>query len=270
MPASGSLATYLRELRIRLDPAALGYAGGRRRTRGLRREEVAERAGMSANWYSWLEQGRGGAPSPEALDRLARALLLNDVEREHLFLLGLGRPPEVRYQPPATITPRLQRVLDALDSSPALIRTATWDVIAWNRAASAVLCDYAALPVAERNVLRLMFLDPRRRKTDIDWDTASRVVVGAFRGETARTGATRKVQPLVEELRRKSPEFAVSWRESEVRGACEGVKRLRHPQLGPLDLDFTAFNVDGRADLVMLLYTPRSTTDAKRIRAVLS
>lgn len=270
MPETGSLAAYLRQLRLRLDPAALGYAGGRRRTPGLRREEVAERAGISANWYSWLEQGRGGAPSADALERLATALLLTDAEREHLFLLGLGRPPEVRYQPTASLTPRLQRVLDALEGSPALIRTATWDVLGWNRAAAAVLCDYAELPPGERNVLRQLFLDPHRRATELDWERNARNVVGAFRGEAARTGAAATVQPLVDELCAKSPEFATLWRESEVHGACEGIKRLRHPQLGDLTLEFTAFAVDGRPDLIMLLYTPLLASDAARIRTLAS
>jgi transcriptional regulator with XRE-family HTH domain len=94
---------------------------------------VAQRANISPTWYTWLEQGRGGAPSADVLDRIARALMLTDVEREHLFLLGLGRPPEVRYRKSDGVTPRLQRVLDALDPSPALIRTAIWDVVAWNR-----------------------------------------------------------------------------------------------------------------------------------------
>ncbi|APR80921.1 Putative DNA-binding protein in cluster with Type I restriction-modification system [Minicystis rosea] len=268
MPAIGSLAAYLRELRIRLDPEALGYGGRRRRTPGLRREEVAERAGISANWYSWLEQGRGGAPSADALDRLAAAMLLTEAEREHLFLLGLGRLPGVRYQPAPEVTPRLQRVLDAMDACPALIRTATWDVIAWNRAAAAVLCDYGALPPVERNVLRLMFLDPRRRAADLDWESSARIVVGVFRGEATRTGAAATVQPLVEELCAKSPDFATMWRESEIRSACEGRKRLRHPVLGEIALEFSAFAVDGRPDLIMLLYTSLTADDAARIRAL--
>src|ERR1700704_7036471 len=124
------LGTYLRDRRAKLDPAALGFPVTRRRTPGLRREEVAQRANISPTWYAWLEQGRGGAPSADVLDRIARALMLTDVEREHLFLLGLGRPPEARYQRNEGVTPRLQRVLDALDPSPAVIRTATWDVVA--------------------------------------------------------------------------------------------------------------------------------------------
>src|SRR5580704_14912139 len=113
------LGTYLKDRRTKLDPAALGFPAQRRRTPGLRREEVARRANISATWYTWLEQGRGGAPSADVLERIARALMLTDVEREHLFLLGLGRPPEVRFRAPQGITPRLQHVLDTLDHSPA-------------------------------------------------------------------------------------------------------------------------------------------------------
>src|SRR5271170_7785777 len=135
------LGAYLRDRRTRLDPAAFGFSVGRRRTPGLRREEVAQRSNISPTWYTWLEQGRGGAPSADVLNRIARGLMLTDIEREHLFLLGLGRPPEVHYRKNEGVTPRLQRVLDALEPSPALIRTATWDVVAWNRAATVMLMD---------------------------------------------------------------------------------------------------------------------------------
>src|SRR5215475_7017795 len=112
-----ALGTYLRDRRAKLDPSAFGFSQTRRRTTGLRREEVAQRANISATWYTWLEQGRGGAPSADVLDRIARALMLTEVEREHLFLLGLGHPPEVRYENREGVTPRLQRVLDALEPS---------------------------------------------------------------------------------------------------------------------------------------------------------
>src|SRR5580704_12895737 len=102
------LGVYLKDRRARLDPAAFGLPQTRRRTPGLRREEVAQRARISPTWYACLEQGRGGAPSADALDRIAQALMLTDIEREHLFLLGLGRPPEVRYRKDEVVTPRLQ------------------------------------------------------------------------------------------------------------------------------------------------------------------
>src|ERR1700747_1617100 len=150
------LATCRKDRRGKLDAAALGFPLKRRRTPGLRREEVAQRANVSPTWYTWLEQGRGGAPSADVVDRLARALMLTDVEREHLFLLALGRPPEVHYQAAEGVTPRLQRVLDALEISPAYVKTSTWDVVAWNRAAAAVLVDYATLHPRQRNLLRLV------------------------------------------------------------------------------------------------------------------
>src|ERR1700744_1281820 len=106
------LGLYLRDRRTKLDAAALGFPGGRRRTLGLRREEVAQRANISPTWYTWLEQGRGGAPSAAVLDRIAAGLMLTEPEPQHLFMLGLGRPPEVRYKAVTGVTPRLQRLLD--------------------------------------------------------------------------------------------------------------------------------------------------------------
>jgi len=265
--AENRLGTYLRDRRTKLDPAALGFPSERRRTLGLRREEVAQRANISPTWYTWLEQGRGGAPSADVLDRIARALLLTDVEREHLFLLGLGRPPDVRYQKSEGVTPRLQRVLDALDPSPAVIRTAIWDVVAWNRAATVMLMDYASLPPEQRNILRFIFLDPRARAAQYDWESVARFVLGAFRVDAARAGAAAEVEPLVEELCRLSPEFAAMWRDNDVRGPHgEAVKHIRHPVLGPLAFEYSAFAVDGRTDLSMVVYNPATPADAERIR----
>jgi len=262
------LGIYLKDRRIRLDPAALGFPVGRRRTPGLRREEVAQRSNISATWYTWLEQGRGGAPSADVLNRIAGALMLTDIEREHLFLLGLGRPPEVRYKAAEGVTPRLQRLLDALEVSPALIRTATWDVVAWNRAAAAVLTDYGALPPGQRNILRLIFGSPRVRDAQYDWDSVARFVVGAFRADAARAGAVSEVTELVDELCKLSPEFAALWRDNDVNVHGEGVKRLRHPVLGPIALEYSAFAVDGRPDLSMVVYNPATRSDADMIRSL--
>lgn len=271
VPAPGSrLGEYLRDRRMHLDPAALGYPSQRRRTPGLRREEVAQRANISPTWYTWLEQGRGGAPSAAVLDRIAHALMLTEVEREHLFLLGLGRPPEARYRPSEGVTPRLQRLLDTLDPCPAVIRTATWDVIAWNRAATLVLMDYAALPPQQRNVLRHVFLDPRARAAQYDWEGVARAVVASFRVEAARAGAALEVQPLVDELCRLSPEFRALWSEQEILpGRHEAVKVIRHPLLGSFSFEYSAFAVDGRTDLSMVVYNPATPQDVERLRALL-
>ena len=263
------LGTYLKDRRAKLDPAAFGLPLQRRRTPGLRREEVAQRANVSATWYTWLEQGRGGAPSADVLDRIARALMLTDVEREHLFLIALGRPPEVRYQASEGVTPRLQRLLDALELSPAIVKTPTWDVVAWNRAAAVVLTDYGALAPEQRNILRLVFCDPRVRAAQYDWDSVARFVVAAFRADAARAGATAKVEALVDELSRLSPEFAAMWRDNDVRSYGEGVKRMRHPIAGPIAFEYSAFAVDGRPDLGMVVYNPATPEDAQRIRALI-
>src|SRR5271168_3935236 len=264
------LGAYLRDRRAKLDPAAFGFAPQRRRTPGLRREEVAQRANISPTWYTWLEQGRGGSPSADVLDRIARALMLTDLEREHLFLLGLGHPPEARYRKDEGVTPRLQRVLDALEPCPALIRTATWDVVAWNRAATVMLTDYGALPPNRRNVLRFIFLDPKVRAAQYNWESVARHVVSAFRVDAARAGAAAEVEPLVDELCRLSPEFKAMWRDNDLRGHHgEAVKHIRHPILGPLAFEFSAFAVDGRTDLSMVVYNPATPKDAERIKSLL-
>ncbi len=269
--AENPLGTYLRDRRTRLDPAAFGFPPERRRTPGLRREEVAQRANISPTWYTWLEQGRGGAPSADVLERIAGALMLTDVEREHLFLLGLGRPPEARYRKNEGVTPRLQRVLDALDPTPGLIRTATWDVVAWNRAASVVLIDYGELPPEQRNMLRFVFLDPRARTVHHDWESIARLVLGAFRLDAARAGAAAEVEPLVEELSRLSPAFAALWRENEVPGGpVEAVKHLRHPILGPIAFELSTFAVDGRTDLSLLVYNPVDPAVVERIASAVA
>lgn len=265
-----ALGAYLKDRRSRLNPAALGLPSARRRTAGLRREEVAQRANISATWYTWLEQGRGGAPSATVLDRIAQALMLTDAERDHIFLLALGRLPNVRYLPSNGVTPRLQRVLDAMGTTPAIIRTVTWDVVAWNKAATFVLTDYAALAPNERNVLRLMFCDPHARAAQADWESVAQFVVAVFRAETVRAGASDEVAPLIAELSRLSPEFDSMWRSHDVRGHGDGVKQLRHPSLGLISLEYSAFTVDGRPDLSMVLFNPMSSVDADSIALLMS
>ncbi|WP_175883795.1 helix-turn-helix transcriptional regulator [Burkholderia sp. BCC0044] len=264
------LGAYLRDRREKLDPAALGLPATRRRTPGLRREEVAQRAHVSVAWYTWLEQGRGGAPSTDVLDRLARALMLNEAEREHLFLIGLGHPPEVRYHAQAGVTPRLQHVLDSLDASPAIIRTATWDVAAWNDAAAATLTDYATLPPAARNILRLIFVDAGVRHAQPDWERIARFAVGGFRADIARSGATQAVQAFVDEMRATSAEFDAMWRDHDIRTHEEATKEIRHPRAGRIALEHSTFSVTGRPDLSLVIFTPATPADRARIRELVA
>ena len=269
--APSRLGTYLRDRRTHLDPASFGFVGGRRRTPGLRREEVAARANISPTWYTWLEQGRGGAPSADVLDRIAKGLMLTEPEREHLYMLGLGHPPEVHYQPVDGVTPRLQRVLDAMPLSPAIIKTAMWDVVGWNRAAAALLTDYSKLPREERNILRLMFSSSRVWGKQENWESVARFVVGAFRADVARAGAggSAAVRALVSELCQMSPEFERLWQDNDVVAHGEGVKCIHHPEAGSLNLEFSSFAVEGRPELGMIVYNPASPADAERLRALI-
>ncbi|GLK69073.1 helix-turn-helix transcriptional regulator [Hansschlegelia plantiphila] len=265
-----ALGGFLRDRRMKLDPAAFGFKVGRRRTPGLRREEVAQRSNISPTWYTWLEQGRGGAPSADVLNRIATGLMLTEPEREHLFILGLGRPPEARYRHVDAVTPRLQRVLDALPNSLAIIKTATWDVIAWNRAAATVLTDYSKIPREQRNILRIMFSNARVRAAQDDWRSVARFVVAAFRADAARAGAGAEIAQLVEELSRTSPEFKELWQENDVAGHGDGLKRIRHPEIGLIELEFSNFAVDGRPDLGMIVYNPATQETAERIRSFIA
>ncbi|WP_425965081.1 helix-turn-helix transcriptional regulator [Rhizobium nepotum] len=265
-----ALGTFLRDRRMRIDPASFGFQPGRRRTAGLRREEVALLANISPTWYTWLEQGRGGAPSAHVLDRIAKGLMLTGPERDHLHILAFGHPPEPRYRHHDGITPRLQHVLDSMPFSPAIIRTATWDVVAWNKAAAVILTDYAKLPKEHRNILRMMFSDERMRAAQDEWRTVARYVVGAFRADAARAGAGMEIRQLVEELSASNPEFKAMWDDNEITSTLEGIKRLHHPVLGPIELEFSTFSVEGRSDLNMMVYGPANSEVTEQFRSLIA
>jgi len=263
--AALTLGGFLRDRRARLPPAP--NALGRRRTPGLRREEVAAQAGVSVTWYTWLEQGRGGPPSDEVLERLARALELDATGREVLFLLAQQRPPPLHPRPTSAVTPALQRVLDAFPTSPAYIKTTTWDIVAWNAAATAVL-DFEDVPVRDRNLLRRLFSNQARAYRP-HWEADARFALGVFRLDVARIGGCPQADALAAELQASSADFRRLWAENEVRSQWVGIKRLHHPVAGPLTLETSAFAVDGAEGLSMVVFTPTSPADARAIAALL-
>jgi transcriptional regulator with XRE-family HTH domain len=265
---NNALGDFLRDRRTKLDAARLGYSGSRRRTPGLRREEVALRAGVSTTWYTWLEQGRGGPPSAEVLDRIADALALTDTEREHLFLLAQNRPPEVRQHESDDVSPQLQRILDAMEYSAAYIKTPEWDVIAWNRAAAAVFRELMALPGDQRNLMRMVFT-PRVQATMFHWESVANFVVATFRTETARAGVSAHAKAIVDELSVSSPEFRAMWRSHDVRTHGEGTKYMAHPTAGPITLEYSAFAIDGKPHLSMVVYNPATEKDKALVPALL-
>lgn len=263
------LGDFLKDRRARLDPKAFGFGATRRRTPGLRREEVAQRADVSATWYTWLEQGRQGAPSADVLERLSRALQLTLPEREHLFLIAQHRPPAVRHDLASEVTPHLQRTIDSLETSPAIIKSSAWDVLAWNRAAIAVLTDYSKLEPADRNIIKLLFRNPEIRARNPFWESQARAVVATFRLQTARTGGGEAARALIDEMCATSPEFAALWSANEVDSYGEGTKHIEHPVSGRLVLEYSSYAVDGLPDLSLLIYTPATAEDRVKVRSLL-
>jgi transcriptional regulator with XRE-family HTH domain len=263
-----TLGGYLRDRREHLAPAP--GTQSRRRTPGLRREEVAARAGVSVAWYTWLEQGRGGPPSDDVLEGLAAALELDAGEREVLFLLAQQRPPTLRPALVPTITPALQRMLDSMPVSPAYIKTPAWDIVAQNAAAAIVLTDYMALPPGERNSLRRMFGAAADRPALADWEVDARFALAAFRVDVARAGDYPEAAELAAELQATSPDFRRLWSENEMRSLGAGVKRLMHPVAGLLTLEYATFSVDGGNGLSMIVFTPVTPDGAAAIEALVT
>ena len=267
--AENPVGSFLKARRAKVDPASCGFEMSRRRTPGLRREEVAQRANISAKWYTFLEQGRGGAPSVDVIHRLSVALMLSDAEREHL--LHLVQPRHVSVDPAGErVSPALRSLLDAMELIPAFVKTATWDIIAWNHAATVALNDYGAMPPAERNLLRLLFSGPRVRTTMVDWESHARYAVAAFRLETGRMGSNETALALVEELSDASSEFAAMWADNEVGTHGAGTKSITHPVAGSLRFEYSTLLVDGQPDLGLVAFTPASAADLERVRSLVS
>jgi transcriptional regulator with XRE-family HTH domain len=267
LPGPGmSLGGFLRDRRARLAPTP---GQRRRRTPGLRREEVASRAGVSVTWYTWLEQGRGGPPSSAVLERLASALELDPSGREILFLLAQQRPPPLRRAPVSQVTPAVQRVLDALVNSPAFVRTPSWDVVAWNVAALAVLGDYHAAPIEERNILRRLFGNPAVTSTS-DWEAYARAALAVFRVDVARAGGSAEADALVADLQAASPDFRRLWAENEMHSQGSGSKHFDRPGVGPFSVDYAAFAVEGDEGLTMVVFTPSSPADARAVETLIA
>ena len=263
-----TLGSFLRDRRARIAPEP--SAIGRRRTPGLRREEVAARAGVSVTWYTWLEQGRGGPPSDDVLERIASALELDSDGREVLFLLAHHRPPPVKATSPSAVAPALQRVLDGFGATPAIVKTAAWDVVAWNAAASAVLADYAAIPATARNVLRRLFSSPDARASLPEWESDARFALASFRVDVARAGDFPEAAALAAELHETSADFRRLWAEGDMRTTPSARKHIVHPAVGTLTLEYSSFSVDGAHGLTMIVFTPVSPDDVSAIAALLA
>ena len=250
------LADFLRSRRMRLTPEQVGLeSGNRRRTLGLRREEVALLAQTSTTWYTWMEQRRDIRVSAALLDRLAGALRLDHGERLHLFALA-GQPLPLGSGPREDVSPAVARFVHNLHEQPAYVLGRRWDYLTWNAATNAVLGDIGSLPSAERNVLRRVFLDPARRSFHTDWDCAASGILARFRADSAPFVDDPWFTALIEELRACSPEFRRLWAKHDVRGAADGIKDFQHPEVGRMVFEHLIFRLPDAPDLRVVVYTP--------------
>lgn len=261
-----ALADFLRKRRACLTPGEVGLPPGvRRRTPGLRREEVAQLANIGASWYVWLEQGRDIHPSAQVLESLAQALRLTPNERRHLFsLAGQPLPPHV-FPAEEPVSPVLQRVLDDLDPAPAYIMGRRWDYLAWNRAADALFSISSAPSPYGRNLLWRLFTNPLMRARP-DWEQMVRGTLAEFRTAYARYPGDQWFETLIEDLKEANPEFCRWWPHHDASSTLDGHKRIEHPAAGLLEFEHTTLQLPSDPDIRVIIYTPSPETRAKMQR----
>lgn len=246
------LAAFLRTCRERTQPEQVGLPGGaRRRTPGLRREELAALAGVGVTWYTWLEQGRDIGVSADFLDRLARVLSLSAAERHHLFLLAHNRPPVEQGKTWCTVPPLVLRLMHDLPHA-AYILNLRWDILAFNSAADA-LFGFARHEPIQRNLLWLMFMDPDLRAAFADPQAQTAQVISRFRQDYARAAKATDIDALVDELGTLSPEFREMWRGQSVPAPSPGVSTL-NLNGERVNIEHTSFITDADRHLRMVVY----------------
>lgn len=261
-----------RRARITPEQAGLPAYGGKRRVKGLRREEVAMLAGVSVDYYVRMERGNLASASESVLDALARALQLDEAERDHLFALArlAEDGPKRRRTPPVSVRPTVQHVLDAISDAPAWVRNARHDIVAMNRLARALYSPVLEDPRRPANTTRFVYLDPAAQDFFVDWDRIANDAAAKLRLEAGRNPHDKALIELVGELSTQSEVFRQRWASHDVRFHRSGQKRLRHPVVGQLDLDYESMELPSEPGLTLNVYTapPESpTADALKMLA---
>lgn len=269
------LSEFLRTRRARLKPEDVGlpHFGRHRRVPGLRREELAQLAGVSVAYYTRLEQGNGRNVSAEVLDAIARALRLSEAEYAHLMHLAKPKPQKKKQQAGRAEQVRgaLRQLLDSIETVPAYITGRRSDLLAWNRMAAAVFGDWSELPAQERNWARLVFLRPDYRELFVEWDQKAYDMVSYLRMDAGRHPDDPLLSSLVGELSLKSEEFRRLWATHDVKEKSYGVKRMRHPLVGELTLNFESFTLtDGSEQSLVTYYPEPGSPSAEALRLLAS
>ena len=264
MKHRAALGEFLKARRGALRPADFGLPpGSRRRTAGLRREEVALLAGVGVTWYTWLEQGRSINVSAQVLDAVARTLRLNRIEREHLYQLAEATPQHV---PPSSVVPdALGEMLRSLDPLPASLSNGRYDVIAKNAAYEDLFTSWHDMPCVHRNTLWCCFAEPNRRDAFVNFDDEAPHLVARLRAEYAKHIGEPEWEEDIRRLAEHSPDFAELWARHEVAAPAERVRQFRHPVAGLLTLVNTELAVPAEGDLRMSVYTPKDAETRQRL-----
>jgi len=261
------LAGFLRAARDRVRPEDVGLpALGRRRTSGLRRQEVADLAAVSIDWYIRLEQGRVGTPGSAVLDGVAAALRLTPAEREHLHLIARGEapPPEAAAEP---VGGSLLAILDGMPLLPAYVMDFRFDVLARNGAAAALFGEGFGRGT-RRNIVRLLFLDDEARAAQLDWENFAQETVGSVRANLARHRDDPGLLDMISKVRAASPEFAAWWDDQRVRSRTRGTKRYRHESAGDLTLSYDKLTAG--SDQFLFVLTPADEPSERALRTLVS
>ncbi|MEW9124968.1 MAG: helix-turn-helix transcriptional regulator [Thermotaleaceae bacterium] len=253
---------FLKTRRAKISPSQVGLSTAtRRRTPGLRREEVAQLAGISITWYTWLEQGRPISVSTQVIESLSRVLLLDKQERIHLYLLAnQPLPADIPgYQGP--VSPILQHVLDSLLFCPSLITDQRWNVVGWNKAACLIFGDFSEMSVRQRNIVWAMFTDNKYKQLFVDWNLYAKGLLGRFRSTCGQYIEDSWLAQFIDDLNMQSTEFNLWWSLHEIQSNKEMYKQLNHPVVGILDFEVCNFDVSDNSGLKVIVHTPLPGTE---------
>jgi transcriptional regulator with XRE-family HTH domain len=265
MDRRAELTEFLKSRRARVQPEDLGLKvfNGRRRVPGLRREELAQSAGVSADYYVRFEQGRADNVSQEILDSVADVLRLTEDERKHLALLAKPARRRARRRSAERMRPGLQRLLDSITDVPAFVLGRRMDVLGWNRLAAALIADFGSLQLKDRNIPRMVFLDPAARDFYPQWEAVAEETVGYLRMYAGRYPDDPELAELVGELSIRSPEFREQWARHDVKDKTFGTKTQHHPIVGDITVQYETLRPPGEPDQLLVTYTvePGSTSE---------
>lgn len=265
------LAGFLKTRRAKVLPSQVGLSSAtRRRTPGLRREEVAQLAAIGVTWYTWLEQGRPIHVSTQVIESLSKVLLLDKQERIHLYLLANQPLPADIPGYQGQVSPILQHVLESLIFCPSLVTDQRWNVIAWNKAACLMFGDFSEMNVRERNIVWAMFTDNKYKQLFVDWNLHAKGLLGRFRSTCGQYIEDSWLAQFIDDLKIQSTEFNLWWPLHEIQSNSEKYKQLNHPIAGILDFEVSNFDVSDNSGLKLIVHTPLTETDtATKMKSLL-